>query len=317
MSALPDMPSANDADSLETQEWLDALEAVIDREGPQRAHFLLEALTEKARRSGAFIPFSARTAYINTIPVQLEARSPGNAEFEERIRSYIRWNAMAMVVRANRLSPPDGGDLGGHIASFASLATMIGAGMNHFWHAPHEGHGGDLVYFQGHTAPGIYARALLEGRLSEDRLNHFRQEVQGKGLPSYPHPKLMPDFWQFPTVSMGLGPIMGIYQARFLKYLHARGLADTSNRKVWVFCGDGEMDEPESLGAISLAAREKLDNLVFVVNCNLQRLDGPVRGNGKIIQELEGEFRGSGWNVIKLLWGSYWDPLLARDKDGI
>jgi pyruvate dehydrogenase E1 component len=317
MSALPDMPSASDADSLETQEWLDALEAVIDREGPQRAHFLLEALTEKARRSGAFIPFSARTAYINTIPVQLEARSPGNAEFEERIRSYIRWNAMAMVVRANRLSPPDGGDLGGHIASFASLATMIGAGMNHFWHAPHEGHGGDLVYFQGHTAPGIYARALLEGRLSDDRLNHFRQEVQGKGLPSYPHPKLMPDFWQFPTVSMGLGPIMGIYQARFLKYLHARGLADTSNRKVWVFCGDGEMDEPESLGAISLAAREKLDNLIFVVNCNLQRLDGPVRGNGKIIQELEGEFRGSGWNVIKLLWGSYWDPLLARDKDGI
>jgi pyruvate dehydrogenase E1 component len=317
MSALPDMPSASDADSLETQEWLDALEAVIDREGPQRAHFLLEALTEKARRSGAFIPFSARTAYINTIPVQLEARSPGNAEFEERIRSYIRWNAMAMVVRANRLSPPDGGDLGGHIASFASLATMIGAGMNHFWHAPHEGHGGDLVYFQGHTAPGIYARALLEGRLSEDQLSHFRQEVRGKGLPSYPHPKLMPDFWQFPTVSMGLGPIMGIYQARFLKYLHARGLADTSNRKVWVFCGDGEMDEPESLGAISLAAREKLDNLIFVVNCNLQRLDGPVRGNGKIIQELEGEFRGSGWNVIKLLWGSYWDPLLARDKDGI
>jgi len=317
MSALPQQPASNDPDALETQEWLDALEAVIDREGPDRAHFLLETLIEKARRSGAFIPFSANTAYINTIPVALEARSPGNAEFEERIRSFIRWNAMAMVVRANRLEPPDGGDLGGHIASFASLATMIGAGMNHFWHAPHEGHGGDLVYFQGHSAPGIYGRAYVEGRLDEARLLKFRQEVDGQGLPSYPHPKLMPDFWQFPTVSMGLGPIMAIYQARFLKYLHARGLADTSNRKVWVFCGDGEMDEPESLGAISLAAREKLDNLIFVVNCNLQRLDGPVRGNGKIIQELEGEFRGSGWNVIKLIWGSYWDPLLARDKDGI
>jgi len=317
MSAVPNTPAANDPDATETQEWLDALEAVIDREGPERAHFLLGTLIEKARRSGAFIPFSANTAYVNTIPVQLEARSPGNAEYEERIRSYIRWNAMAMVVRANRMDPPDGGDLGGHIASFASLATMIGAGMNHFWHAPHEGHGGDLVYFQGHTAPGIYGRAFLEGRLTEEQLAHFRQEVDGKGLSSYPHPKLMPDFWQFPTVSMGLGPIMGIYQARFLKYLHARGIADTSNRKVWVFCGDGEMDEPESLGAISVAAREKLDNLVFVVNCNLQRLDGPVRGNGKIIQELEGEFRGSGWNVLKLIWGSYWDPLLARDKDGI
>jgi pyruvate dehydrogenase E1 component len=317
MSAVPNTPAANDPDALETQEWLDALEAVIDREGPERAHFLLGTLIEKARRSGAFIPFSANTAYINTIPVQLEARSPGNAEYEERIRSYVRWNAMAMVVRANRLDPPDGGDLGGHIASFASLATMIGAGMNHFWHAPHEGHGGDLVYFQGHSAPGIYGRAFLEGRLSEAQLSSFRQEVDGKGLSSYPHPKLMPDFWQFPTVSMGLGPLMAIYQARFLKYLHARGIADTSNRKVWVFCGDGEMDEPESLGAIGLAAREKLDNLVFVVNCNLQRLDGPVRGNGKIIQELEGEFRGSGWNVLKLIWGSYWDPLLARDKDGI
>jgi pyruvate dehydrogenase E1 component len=317
MSAVPNTPAANDPDSLETQEWLDALEAVLDREGPERAHFLLEKLVETARRNGAFIPFSANTAYINTIPVQLEARSPGNAEYEERIRSYIRWNAMAMVVRANRLDPPDGGDLGGHIASFASLATMIGAGMNHFWHAPHEGHGGDLVYFQGHSAPGIYGRAFLEGRLTEAQLLNFRQEVDGKGLSSYPHPKLMPDFWQFPTVSMGLGPLMAIYQARFLKYLHARGIADTSNRKVWVFCGDGEMDEPESLGAISLAAREKLDNLVFVINCNLQRLDGPVRGNGKIIQELEGEFRGSGWNVLKLIWGSYWDPLLARDKDGI
>jgi pyruvate dehydrogenase E1 component len=321
MSAVPNqLPAANDPmdiDALETAEWLDALEAVIDREGPERAHFLLERMIEKARRSGAFIPFSANTAYLNTIPAQLEERSPGNPEYEERIRSYIRWNAMAMVVRANRHNPPDGGDLGGHIASFASLATMIGTGMNHFWHAPHEGHGGDLIYFQGHSAPGIYGRAFLEGRLTEEQLANFRQEVQGKGLSSYPHPKLMPEFWQFPTVSMGLGPLMSIYQARFLKYLHARGIADTSNRKVWVFCGDGEMDEPESLGAISLAAREKLDNLVFVVNCNLQRLDGPVRGNGKIIQELEGDFRGSGWNVIKLIWGSYWDPLLARDKDGI
>ena len=224
---------------------------------------------------------------------------------------------MAMVVKANKHNPPDGGDLGGHIASFASLATMIGCGQNHFWHAETENHGGDLVYFQGHTSPGMYGRAYLEGRLTEDQLNHFRQEVDGKGLSSYPHPKLMPDFWQFPTVSMGLGPLMAIYQARFLKYLHARGIADTSRRKVWVFCGDGEMDEPESLGAIALAAREKLDNLIFVINCNLQRLDGPVRGNGKIIQELEGDFRGSGWNVIKLIWGGYWDPLLAHDKEGI
>jgi pyruvate dehydrogenase E1 component len=321
MSAVPSqLPAANDpgdSDTIETREWLDALEAVIDREGPERAHYLLEKMIEVARRNGAFIPFSANTAYINTIPPQLEARSPGNAEFEERIRSYVRWNAMAMVVRANRHNPPDGGDLGGHIASFASLATMIGAGMNHFWHAPSPEHGGDLVYFQGHVAPGIYGRAFVEGRLSEAQLERFRQEVDGQGLSSYPHPKLMPEFWQFPTVSMGLGPLMAIYQARFLKYLHARGIADTSKRKVWVFCGDGEMDEPESLGAIGLAAREKLDNLIFVINCNLQRLDGPVRGNGKIIQELEGEFRGSGWNVLKLIWGSYWDPLLARDREGL
>ena len=321
MSAVPSqLPAANDpvdSDPLETREWLDALEAVIDREGPERAHYLLEQMIETSRRSGAHIPFSANTAYVNTIPTQLEARSPGNAEFEERIRSYVRWNAMAMVVRANRHNPPDGGDLGGHIASFASLATMIGAGMNHFWHAPNADHGGDLVYFQGHVAPGIYGRAFVEGRLTEAQLERFRQEVDGQGLSSYPHPKLMPDFWQFPTVSMGLGPLMAIYQARFLKYLHARGIADTSKRKVWVFCGDGEMDEPESLGAIGLAAREKLDNLIFVINCNLQRLDGPVRGNGKIIQELEGEFRGSGWNVLKLIWGSYWDPLLARDREGI
>jgi pyruvate dehydrogenase E1 component len=321
MSAIPkDAATAandpGDQDPQETREWLDALEAVIDREGPQRAHFLLESLVDLARRSGAHLPFSTTTAYVNTIPPHLEVDSPGNAAYEERIRSYIRWNAMAMVVRANKLEPPDGGDLGGHIASFASLASMIGAGMNHFWHAPTEDHGGDLVYFQGHVAPGIYGRAYLEGRLTEEQLLHFRQEVDGKGLSSYPHPKLMPEFWQFPTVSMGLGPLMAIYQARFLKYLHARGIADTANRKVWVFCGDGEMDEPESLGAIGLAARERLDNLIFVINCNLQRLDGPVRGNGKIIQELEGDFRGSGWNVIKLIWGSYWDPLLARDTDG-
>ncbi|MBX6319169.1 pyruvate dehydrogenase (acetyl-transferring), homodimeric type [Pigmentiphaga sp.] len=321
MSALPQVGAgvnaANDEDTLETQEWLDALEAVLDRAGPERAHYLLERLIDLARRSGAYIPFSPNTAYVNTIPPHMEPPHPGKLDLENRIRSYIRWNAMAMVVRANRLHPPDGGDLGGHIASFASLATMIETGQNHFWHAETADHGGDLVYFQGHSSPGVYARAYLEGRLTEEQLDHFRQEVDGKGLSSYPHPKLMPDFWQFPTVSMGLGPLMAIYQARFLKYLHARGIADTSKRKVWVFCGDGEMDEPESLGAISLASREKLDNLVFVINCNLQRLDGPVRGNGKIIQELEGEFRGSGWNVIKLIWGGYWDPLLARDKEGI
>jgi pyruvate dehydrogenase E1 component len=309
--------NVGDEDALETQEWLEALEAVLDREGPERAHFLLERLIDLARRSGAHIPFSPNTAYVNTIPPGLEPPHPGNLILEERIRSYVRWNAMTMVVKANKHNPPDGGDLGGHIASFASLATIIGCGQNHFWHAESEDHGGDLVYFQGHSSPGMYGRAYLEGRLTEEQLDNFRQEVDGKGLPSYPHPKLMPDFWQFPTVSMGLGPLMAIYQARFLKYLHARGIADTSKRKVWVFCGDGEMDEPESLGAISLASREKLDNLIFVINCNLQRLDGPVRGNGKIIQELEGDFRGSGWNVIKLIWGGYWDPLLARDKEGI
>ncbi|MFA7678793.1 MAG: pyruvate dehydrogenase (acetyl-transferring), homodimeric type [Pigmentiphaga sp.] len=321
MSALSQVANGvnagNDDDILETQEWLDALETVLEQEGPERAHYLLERLIDLARRSGAYIPYSPNTAYVNTIPSHLQEPHPGNLELEWKIRSAIRWNAMAMVVRANKHQPADGGDLGGHIASFASLATMIDCGMNHFWHAETKDHGGDLVYFQGHSSPGIYARAFVEGRLTEEQLDHFRQEVDGKGLSSYPHPKLMPDFWQFPTVSMGLGPLMAIYQARFLKYLHARGIADTSNRKVWVFCGDGEMDEPESLGAISLAAREKLDNLVFVVNCNLQRLDGPVRGNGKIIQELEGEFRGSGWNVIKLIWGGYWDPLLAQDRDGL
>jgi pyruvate dehydrogenase E1 component len=317
MSAHDPLPSASmDLDPQETREWLDALSGVIETEGRARAHDLLETLLDHARQAGIDMPFSATTAYVNTIAVEDEAHCPGNLEIEERLRTYMRWNAMAMVVKANRHNPADGGDLGGHISSFASLATMLGCGFNHFWHGDHEGHGGDLLYIQGHSAPGIYARAYMEGRITEDQLLNFRQETGGKGLSSYPHPKLMPEFWQFPTVSMGLGPIMAIYQARFLKYLHARGLADTSKRKVWVFCGDGEMDEPESLGAIGLAAREKLDNLVFVVNCNLQRLDGPVRGNGKIVQELEGEFRGSGWNVIKLLWGSYWDPLLARDKDG-
>ncbi|HZF80892.1 MAG TPA: pyruvate dehydrogenase (acetyl-transferring), homodimeric type, partial [Rubrivivax sp.] len=298
------------------REWLDALSAVIGAEGAERAHFLLEQLLEHARQHSVDMPFSANTGYVNTIEPEQEERSPGNLELEGRLRAYMRWNAMALVVKANRLHPPDGGDLGGHISSFASLAHMFAAGFNHFWHAESEGHGGDLLYIQGHSSPGVYARAYLEGRISEEQMLNFRQEVGGKGLSSYPHPKLMPEFWQFPTVSMGLGPLMAIYQARFLKYLHARGIADTANRKVWVFCGDGEMDEPESLGAIGLAAREKLDNLVFVVNCNLQRLDGPVRGNGKIIQELEGEFRGSGWNVIKLIWGKEWDALLARDKDG-
>ncbi|MDO9417353.1 MAG: pyruvate dehydrogenase (acetyl-transferring), homodimeric type, partial [Pararhizobium sp.] len=313
MSANPEKQfgaAANDADAQETREWMDALSAVIQSEGPERAHYLLEQLLEHARQNSVDLPFSANTGYVNTIEPGQEARSPGNLEIEQRLRAYMRWNAMAMVVKANRHHPVDGGDLGGHIGSFASLASMFGAGFNHFWHAESEGHGGDLLYIQGHVSPGIYARAYLEGRLSEDQLLHFRQEVDGKGLSSYPHPKLMPAFWQFPTVSMGLGPLMAIYPARFLKYLHARGIANTENRKVWVFCGDGEMDEVESLGAIGLAAREKLDNLIFVINCNLQRLDGPVRGNGKIIQELEGEFRGSGWNVIKLIWGAGWYPLI-------
>ena len=314
-SPTPGVP-APDTDAQETREWLDALNALIEAEGRERGHFMLEQLLEEARQNGIDMPFSATTGYVNSIEPGDEAHSPGNLELEGRLRAYMRWNAMAMVVKANRLNPDDGGDLGGHISSFASLAHLFAAGFNHFWHADSEGHGGDLLYIQGHSAPGIYARAFLEGRLTEEQLLNFRQEVDGRGLSSYPHPKLMPEFWQFPTVSMGLGPLMAIYQARFLKYLHARGIADTSKRKVWVFCGDGEMDEPESLGAIGLAAREGLDNLVFVINCNLQRLDGPVRGNGKIIQELEGEFRGAGWNVLKLIWGNNWDPLLAKDKDG-
>jgi pyruvate dehydrogenase E1 component len=302
-----------DIDSQETQEWLDALESVLEVEGPERAHYLLEQLVAKARRDGAYLPYSPNTAYLNTIPPHLEERSPGNHELEHRLRSMVRWNAVAMVLRAGKRSL----DLGGHIASFASAATLYDVGFNHFWRAPTKDFGGDLVYFQGHSAPGIYARAFVEGRLTEDQLDHFRQEVDGKGVSSYPHPWLMPDFWQFPTVSMGLGPLQAIYQARFLHYLHDRGLANTEGRKVWAFMGDGEMDEPESRGAISLGAREGLDNLIFVINCNLQRLDGPVRGNGKIIQELEAEFSGAGWNVIKVIWGAYWDPLIAQDKKGI
>jgi len=302
-----------DIDPQETQEWLDALDSVLENEGIDRAHYLIERLIDKARRSGAYLPYSPNTAYVNSLPLTQQAPYPGDKAMERRIRSFIRWNAMAMVVQANRLST----ELGGHISSFASVATLFDVGFNHFFHARDKNHGGDLVFFQGHSAPGIYARAFLEGRINEDQLHNFRQETEGKGLSSYPHPWLMPGFWQFPTVSMGLGPLMAIYQARFMRYLHDRGLAETQGRKVWAFCGDGEMDEPESLGAISLAARERLDNLVFVVNCNLQRLDGPVRGNGKIIQELEAVFRGAGWNVIKVIWGSYWDPLIARDKKGI
>ncbi|MFN8755459.1 MAG: pyruvate dehydrogenase (acetyl-transferring), homodimeric type [Burkholderiales bacterium] len=303
----------SDIDPQETREWLDALEGVLDAEGPERAHFLLESLVDKARRSGSNLPYSANTQYINTIPPHAEDPLPGDQEMEHRNRSLIRWNAVATVLRANKESS----ELGGHIASFQSAATLYDVGFDHFWHAPSKQHGGDLVFMQGHSAPGVYARAFLEGRLTEEQMENFRQEVDGKGISSYPHPWLMPNFWQFATVSMGLGPLQAIYQARFMKYLHHRGIVNTEGRKVWAFMGDGEMDEPESLGAISLAAREGLDNLIFVVNCNLQRLDGPVRGNGKIIQELEADFRGAGWNVLKVIWGRYWDPLLAKDTDGL
>jgi len=302
-----------DIDPQETQEWVEALNSVLENEGVDRAHFLLESLIDKARRSGAYLPYTANTAYLNTIPPHKEEPSPGNPEIEWKIRSLVRWNAMAMVVKANRKSA----ELGGHIASFASSATLYDVGFNHFFRAPGKDHGGDLLYVQGHSAPGIYARAYLGGRISEEQMNNFRQEVDGNGLSSYPHPWLMPHYWQFPTVSMGLGPLMAIYQARFMRYLEHRELMPASDRKIWAFMGDGEMDEPESMGAISMAAHEKLDNLIFVINCNLQRLDGPVRGNGKIIQELEGAFRGAGWNVIKVIWGSYWDPLLARDTGGL
>jgi pyruvate dehydrogenase E1 component len=303
----------DDLDTAETREWLDALDSVLEFEGTGRATFLLDELHGHARRRGTPVPYSANTPYLNTIPVDQQPPYPGDHELEHRIRSLVRWNALATVLRANKESS----ELGGHIASFQSAATLYEVGQSHFWHATTPDHGGDLVYFQGHSSPGFYARAFLEGRISEEQLRLFRQEVDGKGLSSYPHPWLMPSFWQFPTVSMGLGPIMAIYQARFLKYLEARGLAETSNRHVWAFLGDGETDEPESLGAITLAGREKLDNLIFVVNCNLQRLDGPVRGNGKIIQELEAIFRGAGWNVIKVIWGAGWDPLLARDTTGL
>ncbi len=310
---LPGSRLFQDTDPEETREWIEALQSVLQVQGAPRAHYLIERLIDEARRSGITIPYSASTAYINTIPPHLEKPCPGDMALERKIRSYVRWNAMAMVVQANRKST----EYGGHIASYASAATLYEVGFNHFFRAPSDEFGGDLVFFQGHASPGIYARAFLEGRLSEEHLQNFRREVCGKGLSSYPHPWLMPEFWQFPTVSMGLGPLMAIYQARFMRYLHDRGLADTEGRKVWCFCGDGEMDEPESVGALSLAGRERLDNLIFVINCNLQRLDGPVRGDGKIIQELEGLFRGAGWNVIKVIWGSRWDPLLAQDTHGL
>ena len=301
-----------DVDPQETQEWIDALEAVLQEEGAERAHYLLEKLIDKARRSGAHLPYKAETAYVNTIPVGQEPQMPGDQQIERNIRSMIRWNAQAMVLRASKKDL----ELGGHISSFASSATLYDVGFNHFFKAPNDKDGGDLVYFQGHISPGIYARSFLEGRFTEEQMDNFRQEADSDGLSSYPHPKLMPEYWQFPTVSMGLGPIQAIYQARFLKYLTDRGIKDCSGQTVYCFMGDGECDEPESLGAISLAAREGLDNLCFIINCNLQRLDGPVRGNSKIIQELEGEFRGAGWEVIKVVWGRYWDALLARDTSG-
>jgi pyruvate dehydrogenase E1 component len=303
---------SQDIDPIETREWIDALNGVIQQEGVDRAAFLIDEQISHARVSGVVQPFHAETPYINTIPVEQQAKLPGDQEIEHKIRSYTRWNAMAMVLKANKDT-----NVGGHISSFQSAATLYDVGFNHFWHAPSDKHGGDLVFVQGHVATGVYARAYMLGRLTEENLNNFRQEVDGKGISSYPHPWLMPDFWQFPTVSMGLGPIMAIYQARFMKYLQDRGMAQTEGRKVWAFLGDGETDEPESLGAIGMAGRENLDNLCFVINCNLQRLDGPVRGNGKIIQELESEFRGAGWNVIKLIWGTHWDALFARDKKGI
>ena len=302
----------NDIDSVETQEWLEAFESVVEREGVERAKFLLQALTAHANRFGVQLS-RLNTPYINTISPQEEPMLAGDPYMERRIRSLIRWNALAMVMRAN----DNDDELGGHIATFASSATLYDIGFNHFFRAPHDTFGGDLIYYQGHSSPGIYARSYLEGRISEAQLENFRREVDGKGLSSYPHPWLMPDYWQFPTVSMGLGPIMAIYQAHVTKYLINRELLPEQNRKVWAFLGDGEMDEPESLGAIALAGREKLDNLVFVINCNLQRLDGPVRGNGKIIQELESVFRGAGWNVIKVVWGRKWDNLLANDTTGV
>jgi pyruvate dehydrogenase E1 component len=307
------MLAITDADPVETGEWIDSLRAVVHHQGRERASFLLDRLSREAQLAGASAPLTLNTPYVNTIPPEREERANWDRDIEHRIRSIIRWNAVAIILRSNKGSS----ELGGHIASFQSAATLYDIGFGHFWRAPSDKHGGDLVYIQGHSGPGIYARAFVEGRLTEQQLLNFRQETGGCGLSSYPHPWLMPEFWQFPTVSMGLGPLMAIYQARFLKYLHGRGIADTAARKVWAFMGDGEMDEPESLGAVSLAGRERLDNLIFVINCNLQRLDGPVRGNGKIVQELEAVFRGAGWNVIKVLWGSNWDPLLAKDTSGM
>jgi pyruvate dehydrogenase E1 component len=311
-SLASEITGKEDVDPMETKEWIEALQSVLEIEGSERAHFLIEQLVAVTRRFGFDIPFSANTAYVNTIPVAQQAQFPGDFAIEQRIRSYVRWNAMMMVLRANKDT-----NVGGHIASFASAASLYDVGYNHFWRAATENFAGDLIFTQGHSAPGDYSRAFLLGRLTQDHLDNFRQEVGGNGLSSYPHPWLMREFWQFPTVSMGLGPIMAIYQARFMRYMEGRGFADNTGRKVWAFLGDGETDEPESLGAIGMAGREKLDNLIFVINCNLQRLDGPVRGNGKIIQELESEFRGAGWNVIKLVWGQRWDALLARDKDGL
>lgn len=304
--------STDDPDPLETEEWVEALEAIIQKEGMERAHYILKQLSDHATRTGTQIPYALTTPYRNTIPVTEEAPMPGDLFVERRIRSLVRWNALITVMRANM----NDDELGGHISTFQSSATLYDVGFNYFWHAPSENHLGDLIYFQGHSAPGIYARSYIEGRFDEAQMDRFRREVDGGGLSSYPHPWLMPDYWQFPTVSMGLGPLQAIYQAHIMRYLSARGLAPREERKVWAFLGDGEIDEPESLGAISLAGREQLENLIFVVNCNLQRLDGPVRGNSKIIQELEGVFRGAGWNVIKVVWGRLWDPLLAKDKDG-
>ncbi|WP_207886543.1 pyruvate dehydrogenase (acetyl-transferring), homodimeric type [Pseudomonas sp. 30_B] len=303
----------HDIDPVETQEWLDALESVLEKEGEDRARYLMTRLGELASRTGTQLPYAITTPYRNTIPAGHEARMPGDLFMERRIRSLVRWNALAMVMRANHKDP----SLGGHISTFASSATLYDIGFNYFFNGPTEEHAGDLIYFQGHASPGIYARAYIEGLVSDEQLVNFRQEVDGKGLSSYPHPRLMPHFWQFPTVSMGLGPIQAIYQARFMKYLESRGFIPAGKQKVWCFLGDGETDEPESLGAISLAGREKLDNLIFVINCNLQRLDGPVRGNGKIIQELEGVFGGANWNVIKVIWGRFWDPLFAKDHAGL
>ena len=302
----------DDIDPVETKEWLESIDSVLGQHGPERAHFLLNQMIDFARRSGAYLPYSPNTAYLNTISTVRQPEYPGDRSLERRIEAYIRWNAMVMVVRANR----ENSEFGGHISSYASSATLYEVGFNHFWRAETDKQGGDMVFMQGHSSPGIYARSYLEGRLNEDYLDRFRKEVGGGGLSSYPHPWLMPHYWQFPTVSMGLGPMMAIYQARFMRYMENRGLVEPSDRKVWVFLGDGEMDEPESMGAITMPVREGLDNLIFVVNCNLQRLDGPVRGNGKIIQELEAAFGGAGWNVIKVVWGSRWDPLLAQDTTG-